>query len=219
MYSLSGQKMVYNFDECLVMNFSDIAYIKKLARMEYQTWRSKIRESSVSHELLTPLRCLIKLSQDLLKNRSQNPKQIYRIIFSQTKIIQAQINDILDNNMAKKREMVPNLQVVSLVEIVMETIQILQDNAVYQRVKIHYSGPCSKSVNAIKTDAVRVQQILINLLTNAIKFSSPESIVSVCLTQLDTGSFDFKVAVVDEGLGIRADDQKRLFKPYFESTD
>jgi hypothetical protein len=36
--------------------------------MEYQTWKYQVRESSVSHELITPLRCLVKLSSDLLSD-------------------------------------------------------------------------------------------------------------------------------------------------------
>jgi hypothetical protein len=60
--------MMFHFDQCVVVNFSEITYVKKLALMEYQTWKYQIRESSVSHELITPLRCLIKLSSDLLSN-------------------------------------------------------------------------------------------------------------------------------------------------------
>ena len=74
----------------------------------------------MSHELLTPLRCLVKLSQDLIydKNTSGSNKETCKTIFSSAKILNAQINNILDNNMINNREISQNLTTFSLVEIV-----------------------------------------------------------------------------------------------------
>ena len=100
---------MFDFHECTVVNVIDMTTVKKLTQMEYQAWRQQIRESSVSHELITPLRCLVKLSQDLTDGNSRENNNVCNLIFSQAKLISAQINDILDTNLSNKRTVVPNL--------------------------------------------------------------------------------------------------------------
>lgn len=103
--------------------------------MEYQAWKHQIRESSISHELITPLRCLIKLSQDLVSDADLkgSNKQLCKTIFNQAKIINAQINDTLDTNLHNKKQIMPNLTSVDLVKVTMETISVLDDEAEHHK--------------------------------------------------------------------------------------
>ena len=73
----------------------------------------------------------------------------------------------------------------------------------------------------IKMDILRTQQIIINLLSNAIKFSPKGSFVFI---RADVQWFSenrciAKVSVLDQGVGISAEDQQRLFTPFFRSSD
>ena len=74
----------------------------------------------------------------------------------------------------------------------------------------------------VKIDPLRVQQVLINLLQNAIKFT-PEGKKITVYTQLSieqrtSDKYKLQVLVMDEGIGMSKDDQKRLFKPFFKSS-
>jgi signal transduction histidine kinase len=74
----------------------------------------------------------------------------------------------------------------------------------------------------VKIDPLRVQQVLINLLQNAIKFT-PEGKKITVYTQLSieqrtSDKYKLQVLVKDEGIGMSKDDQKRLFKPFFKSS-
>jgi signal transduction histidine kinase len=68
---------------------------------------------------------------------------------------------------------------------------------------------------------MRTQQILINLLTNAIKFSHQDSIVFITVLTIQTSDTEIlvKIMVKDQGIGINAVDLKHLFMPHFKTTD
>ena len=69
---------------------------------------------------------------------------------------------------------------------------------------------------------MRVQQVLFNLLSNAIKFSKEESEIKVEVTHtvnIRKKQQKVRISVVDQGIGMNEEDQKKLFMPYFRSTD
>lgn len=70
-------------------------------------------------------------------------------------------------------------------------------------------------------DEMRVQQILLNFLTNAIKFSNSSDSIDVWVntTELNEEDVQVIVSVQDYGIGIDTDDLKRLFLPYFKTKD
>ena len=72
-----------------------------------------------------------------------------------------------------------------------------------------------------KVDKTRIIQILINLISNAIKFSHERSTVFVTLLtqKVSDRVLEVKIFVKDLGIGISEEDQNNLFKPYFRSTN
>jgi transcriptional antiterminator len=83
-------------------------------------------------------------------------KQLCKTIFNQSKIINAQINDTLDSNLHNKKQIMPNLALVSLVDVVRETIVLLEDEAEHHMLKLIYQGPYDSKKSIIKTDSTRV---------------------------------------------------------------
>lgn len=70
-------------------------------------------------------------------------------------------------------------------------------------------------------DTMRVQQVLINLISNAIKFSHSDSMIFITVqtSRCSSKEFSVSIAVKDTGIGINAEDQKKLFQPFFQTTD
>jgi signal transduction histidine kinase len=74
----------------------------------------------------------------------------------------------------------------------------------------------------LNIDAVRVQQVVINFLSNAIKFSPEKSEIIVSVrSQLDVENKQYKITikVTDQGIGMNETDVKNLLKPFFKSSD
>lgn len=68
-------------------------------------------------------------------------------------------------------------------------------------------------------DSVRIQQILLNFLSNAIKFSANKSVlISICSKELTSKIHEIQVNVTDFGIGISEQDKVNLFKPYYKTT-
>lgn len=91
----------------------------------------------------------------------------------------AQVNELLDSKLVKKNLVVLKLEDIDLVGALLETIDMMKNQATYLKVDLQYLGP-QKGVY-VQVDLLRVQQILINLLSNAIKFSPAGSTVYVKL--------------------------------------
>lgn len=71
---LSAQPIFYNERNCTVLAFQDITSLRKLALLEVQQESYQMRQSVVSHELATPLKCIISFSEDLKSELTDNPK-------------------------------------------------------------------------------------------------------------------------------------------------
>ena len=79
--------------------------------------------------------------------------------------------------------------------------------------KLRFSIECpdSPQETTVVTDAMRLEQILINLLNNAVKFTPDGGAISV---KIEAGSDDVAVSVADTGIGIRKEDIERIFEPF-----
>ena len=178
------QSLIFEMQECRVITFVDMTHLKLLVQAEQQNMKMQIRESTVSHELLAPLRCIVRLSKDLIEPADERDRATFMmqnplIIYNTGKLILAQMNDILDNRMLDRPDQVCQTRPCDIKELIEETVQIFKAQAVHQNLNLVQRLPPNTVV--IETDAVRVQQILINLLSNALKFSPKGSIITIAL--------------------------------------
>ena len=87
----------------------------------------QMRQSIVTHELITPLKCIINFADDLkveLQGKSTGHREA-NLIFNTSKLLNAQVNELLDKNMMDRSMLVPKLEATSLVDIAKETKDIL----------------------------------------------------------------------------------------------
>jgi hypothetical protein len=61
------QNLTYENEECALMIFVDMTHVKKVVHLELQNLKIQLRESSVTHELIAPLRCIIKFAEELIE--------------------------------------------------------------------------------------------------------------------------------------------------------
>lgn len=166
--------------------------------------------SIAAHELRTPLTA-IKGYADLvseISGLSESDKQrVERIKISADRLTFL-VNDILDVSRLSQGRMVFNFQISNISGIIEKTIEILKIEADKKGLSLEYK----KSVLPhISIDPIRFEQAMVNLIGNAIKYTSKGKI-EIFTSQENKKLY---IRVADTGFGISAEDQKHLFEKFF----
>jgi len=166
----------------------------------------------MSHELRTPLTAIIGFSDVMLGGMSgefneQNRKFLNNIANSGKHLL-ILINNILDLSKIEAGKMELEPETCSVSEVFNDTRAITSALALKKDISMKYSVEPELSVYA---DRVRFKQIIYNLISNAIKFTSKGGSVAVSATK--AGDF-VRVSVSDTGIGISKENQKFLFQPF-----
>lgn len=166
--------------------------------------------SSMSHELRTPLNGILGFSQLLELDDNLSREQIESVaqIHSSGKHLLTLINDILDLSAIDVGELSISLGPVNLSNVVQSCVALLSPLAEKRNITLTYSNLDGVSVLA---DSVRLKQVLINLLTNAIKYNHEGG--KVLLSARVLGS-KVLISVLDKGYGIEKDKLDGLFVPF-----
>lgn len=171
--------------------------------------------ATISHELLTPLTYVIGMSSTLLRwpigELSQRQRDYLQTIHDSGEHLLEMINDILDLSQIEAGKTALNLEEFSLVKIAENTIESLSEKAQSEQVSLKLDLQIDPKRDRFTADAVRVEQILWNLLTNAIKFTPEGGSVTLRLwVEDDTAIFQIE----DTGIGIPENQLPLLFEKF-----
>jgi PAS domain S-box-containing protein len=173
--------------------------------------------AGMSHELRTPLNAIIGYSEILLEEaeddgRESDQKDIGRVLVAAHQLL-GLINEILDLSKIEAGRMdvsVGDFDIADLVAEAVDTVRPMADkNGNVIEVDIE------EGIGAARSDALKITQCLLNLLSNASKFTSEGQIV-VKARRDATGEW-VEMSVADTGIGINEAQVKRLFQPYVQA--
>ncbi len=170
--------------------------------------------ASMSHELRTPLNAVIGFAQLLELNRERNltAAQIEscRIIASGGTHLLNIVTDVLDLSAIESGRVNVSIERVDVAASLARVRDLMAPLAAKAGIGLSIAEP--SDVRAVRADRLRLQQCLINLVSNAIKYSKAGASVSVTVRPADADRIRFLVA--DTGIGIHRDRQLELFKPF-----
>lgn len=173
--------------------------------------------ANMSHELRTPLNSIIGFSRVILKGidgpLTELQEQDLNAIYNAGQHLLRLINDVLDlaKIEAGKMELAyDNVNIAETIQGVLPTISgILEDKSIELITNIEEDIPI------LRADPIRVRQVLINLLSNAAKFTEEGRItVEAYVQPSPSGEREIYISVADTGPGIAPEDQEKLFKPF-----
>jgi signal transduction histidine kinase len=170
----------------------------------------------MSHELRTPLNGIMGYVQILQKDRETTPKQHegLMIIHRSGEHLLALINDILDLSKIEAGQMELNTSAFALVDLLRNVCQLIEVRAKQKRLIFHYDQ-LSELPLAVYGDEMRLQQVLLNLLGNAVKYTEQGGITLKVGYQNDRLRFQ----VEDTGVGIDPEALKALFQPFRQASN
>jgi len=174
--------------------------------------------SIASHEFRTPLATVLSSlslveKYSTLQDEEKRLKHIGRIKSSVRNLTDI-LNDFLSLNKLEEGKVMLNIESFNLHELIENLMQELQGITKKQQ-KIILS--CSNSGNClVKLDKTLIRNIIINLVSNAIKFSPENSNISI---NASLSERELTLSVADQGIGIPEADQKHLFERFFRSSN
>ncbi|MBT3187479.1 MAG: GAF domain-containing protein [Anaerolineae bacterium] len=168
--------------------------------------------ANMSHELRTPLNSIIGFSRVILKGIdgpvTDLQQQDLSAIYNSGQHLLGLINDILDLSKieAGKMELTfDEVDIEKLIKSVMSTVMgLVKDKPV------HLEDEIESNLPPVKADSMRIRQILINLFSNAAKFTDEGTIKVIAKSE---GS-NVRISVIDSGPGISEEDQEKLFQAF-----
>jgi signal transduction histidine kinase/CheY-like chemotaxis protein/HPt (histidine-containing phosphotransfer) domain-containing protein len=175
--------------------------------------------ANMSHEIRTPLNAIIGFS-DLLSNSkqldTQNQKQANIINTSATSLLSI-INDILDVSKIENGNFDINYEKSDLIFICEQVVELFSKRANEKNIKLIFDID-NKLPLYIKTDSVRLKQVLSNLLSNAIKFTPENGTITILLLleKLENQKAIIKFQIEDSGIGIEKDKLNHIFDPFIQ---
>ncbi|MGH8381995.1 transporter substrate-binding domain-containing protein [Pseudomonas sp.] len=177
--------------------------------------------ATISHEIRTPMNAILGMLELTLEKatRGQLDRTAVKVAYSSAKDLLALIGDILDIARIESGHLTLAPERVSLAELV-ESVGRVFDGLARQK-DLHLMIRIAPSARVdVRLDPLRVKQILSNLVSNAIKFTERGQII-INLT-LEPGPepdlANLELTVQDSGIGIREQDQQRLFLPFAQAN-
>jgi PAS domain S-box-containing protein len=171
--------------------------------------------ANMSHELRTPLNAILGLSESLLEqvHTSLSPRQYKSIttISNSGAHLLSLINDILDLSKIEAGMLELNLQAVQLREFCEGCLVFVRTQALKKKLQVEFQ--MTQASRSVLVDPMRLKQILVNLLTNAVKFT-PEGKRIGLIVKISEEDSSVEFHVWDKGIGISMEDADKLFKSF-----
>lgn len=190
--------------------------VEKLRENDMQ--RKNAFLSHVSHELRSPLAVIhqfVSLLLDGIGGEMNAEQQEYlKITMRNTEQLHAMINDLLEVTRADTAKLTVAPKRIASTSLIAKQAETSRLSAMLQEIKLHTELP--DSLPAIYADPVRVQQILTNLVENAIKFTPSAGAIVVAAQVYEKNPKFLHIKVSDTGEGIADDDKQQIFDRLYQ---
>jgi signal transduction histidine kinase len=193
----------------------------------YLLWRDMRRElrvaelrsqfvSSVSHELKTPLTSIRMFAETLQIRRNANPRlheEYLETIVSESERLTRLLNNVLDFSRIERGQKTYHMQPTRLTEVIQDVVRTMQYPLSEQGFNLNVD--IRDGMPELAADRDALEQAILNLLTNAIKYSGENRDIELRLCSQNGSAL---IQVADRGIGIPAKEQGRIFEKFYRAA-
>jgi signal transduction histidine kinase/ActR/RegA family two-component response regulator len=169
--------------------------------------------ASMSHELRTPLNAVLGFSEVLLERMfgdiNERQEEYLRDIHSSGKHLLELLNEILDLSKVEAGQMELEFTPLDVPAALEYAASMLRERATAHSVDLRVE--LGDGLGAVEADELRFKQVVLNLVSNAVKFTPDGGSVVIRAVEVDT---DLQVTVTDTGVGIPIEDRERIFESF-----
>jgi signal transduction histidine kinase/DNA-binding response OmpR family regulator len=226
----SPKELASKNEELSQLNEEYLKLNSELSKVNYQLKeaRDKAIEASklksafvanISHELRTPLSALLGMNE-LLKaqnNFSSEERELVQGIHESGQSLLAMVNDLLDLSKMEAGKLDITKIAVDIHDIIQETVQLFKTTANSKRITLN-SHVDPRIPRQLFGDPVRIKQILVNLLGNAVKFTDlGGASIMASIDKEEPKIITLKIIVSDTGIGLSEEQINKIFHPFAQA--
>jgi len=192
----------------------DTAEHKQESELEKKIKEKAEFTATIAHELKTPLTSIIAsaglLSEEIGGEAQEPQRRLIQNILHSAHILEARLSELLDVTKAEVSRLQLQLQPLHIESLLQDVAWQIKPEI--QRKAQHLTLDLPDSLPIVEADANRLEQVLLNLLTNASKFTPEGKNITLRAKKRND---DLIIEVQDSGIGISKENQARLFQPYY----
>ncbi|NUN10004.1 MAG: hybrid sensor histidine kinase/response regulator [Ignavibacteriaceae bacterium] len=166
-----------------------------------------------AHDLRNPISAILSFSTMLIDDVSVKmqgeQKEFLEIIRQSSEFMLQLLNELLDIAVIESGNLILNTETHDLVKVIADNVSLNRVIAGKKKINLDFSTTMDE-LNLI-VDRIKIEQILNNLISNAIKYSFPESNINISLSREEK---DATITITDRGQGIPPEDMPKLFQPF-----
>lgn len=197
-----------------IVIFRDLSLTKEVLKLKELDAMKNDFISKVSHELRTPLTSISSYTEALLDGLADTKEEsdsYLNIIEQECQRLISMVNDILDLSKMESGKMDFKISSINISDVIFSSVNTMRHTADAKNIKLNFEIEDEGLV--VMADMDKVIQVMLNLISNALKFTPEEGSVSI---KISDESHKVKVMVVDTGMGMDDHEVEHLFDKFYQ---
>ncbi|MFA5669019.1 MAG: ATP-binding protein [Balneolaceae bacterium] len=215
--SLVGYLSFFFLQSLILSERFGLTLTKAKEQAEYASLAKSQFLSTMGHELRTPLNAVIGFSELIVDSKSPKERTEFATTIKKSgESLLGIINNILDYSKIESQDIILENQPIHLRSYLEDITKMLSALTIYKNIEL--KSEINIDTEFIETDSVRLRQVLINLIGNAVKFTK-EGTITVAINQIQDSSNDienYHFSVNDTGIGVSQDKLGLLFHQFYQ---